>query len=120
MIKHYLNRLLGIWLLATAVIANSAVAETVDLSPYDTYEEATIYLSWYDEKRAEGSLLVLPCKSCSSKRFSVDDSIDIYQGNRLISFATLTPNRAYISNLTIDRKSQSLLTIRLPLQDELP
>ncbi|WP_211827134.1 hypothetical protein [Kistimonas asteriae] len=120
MIKHYLNRLLGIWLLATGVAANSAVAETVDLSPYDTYEEVTIYLSWYDEKDAEGSLLILPCKNCSSKRFAVDDSIDLYQGNRLISFTTLTPNRAYTSNLTIDRKSQSLLSIRLPLQDEQP
>ena len=120
MIKQYLNRLLGIWLLVTGVIANSAMAETVDLSPYDTYEEVTIYLSWYDEKRAEGSLLVLPCKNCSSKRFAVDDFIDIYQGNRLIPFTALTLNRAYISNLTVDRKSQSLLNIRLPLQDEQP
>ena len=69
MIKHYLNRLLGIWLLANGVIANSAIAETVDLSPYDTYEEATIYLSWYDEKRAEGSLLVLPCEKLFFQTF---------------------------------------------------
>ncbi len=113
MIKQYLSRLLMIGLLATGVVANSAVAETVDLSPYDTYEEATIYLSWYDEEYAKGSLLVLPCEGCSSVRLTVRGSTDLYQNSQRINFTRLTINKAYMAELTVHRASQSLINIYL-------